>query len=185
MGCQSHLLPKNTKISYSEDACIDDSEDDQEINNSFPDIQDVTIDTTYGSAYEGDTSGEVEDTSIPLGQRRKRKSKKRAAPILRRTYYGRKRLMIGTRHFVSSVIEYSAGAALQSSDRKIPFITLSISPDKPTKKNKVPDPLQTDVICDTGASISLAPISIAYQLKMKVDKSRVTSVRGADGQRLS
>merc|ERR1711867_318029 len=93
--------------------------------------------------------------------------------------------MTGTRHFIPSVIEYSAGAALQYSDRKIPFISLSIAPDKPTKKNKVPNPLQTDVICDTGASISLAPISITRQLKMKVDKSRVTSVRGADGQRLS
>merc|ERR1712101_102777 len=107
---------------------------------------------------------------------------KRIAPILRRTYYGRKRLMTGTRHFVSSVIEFSAGAALQSSDRKIPFISILVSPDKPTKKNKVLNPSQTDVICDTGASIILAPMSIARQLKMKVDKSCVTSLRGADGE---
>ena len=45
--------------------------------------------------------------------------------------------------------------------------------------------MQADVICDTGVSISLAPISIAQKLKMRVDKSRVTSVRGADRQKLS
>ena len=144
------------------------------------------MNTTSGSAYEGDTSSQVEDTSIPLRSRQKRKTKRnRVAPILRRTYYGQKRLMTGIHHFVSSVIEYSAGAALESSHRKIPFFSLSVSPDKPTKKNKVPNPMQADVICDTSASISLAPISIARKLKMKVDKSRVTSVRGADGQKLS
>ena len=66
--------------------------------------------------------------------------------------------MTGMRHFVSRVIKYSAGAALESSNRKIPFFSLSVSPNKPTKKNKVLDPMQTDVICDTGVSISLAPI---------------------------
>merc|ERR1712082_467374 len=69
--------------------------------------------------------------------------------------------------------------------RKIQFFSLLVSSDKLTKKNKVSDPMQADVICDTGASISLAPISITQKLKMKVDKSRVTSVRGADGQKLS
>ena len=83
------------------------------------------------------------------------------------------------------MIKYSVEAALKSSHRKIPFLSLSVSPDKPTKKNKVPNPMQADIICDTGASISLAPISIARKLKMRVDKSRVTSVRGADGQKLS
>ena len=113
-------------------------------------------------AYEGYISNQVEDTSIPLRSRQKKKTKRsRVAPILRRTYYGRKRLMMGIRHFVSSVIEYSAGAALESSHRKIPFFSLSVSPDKPTKKNKVPNPMQADFICDTGALISLAPISIA------------------------
>ena len=59
--------------------------------------------------------------------------------------------MTGIRHFVSGIIEYSAGAALESSNRKIPFFSLSVSPDKPTKKNKVPDLMQANVICDTGA----------------------------------
>merc|ERR1712101_95559 len=103
-----------------DDAYID--VDDEAINFS-PDNIDTTVDTTDGSAYEGDTSGEIENTSIPISWRRKRRQKKRIAPILRRTYYGKKRLMTGTRHFVSSVVEYSAGAALQASDRKIPFIS--------------------------------------------------------------
>ena len=166
-------FPIGTKIWYSDDASMDGSEDDQEIDDSFPDVdQNLTMNTTSGSAYEGDISNQVEEMSLPLRSRQKKKSKKnRVAPILRRTYYGRKRLMTGIRHFVSSVIEYSAGAALESSHRKIPFFSLSVSPDKPNKKNKVPNPMQADVICDTGASISLAPISIARKLKMRVDKS--------------
>merc|ERR1712089_90530 len=36
-----------------------------------------------------------------------------------------------------------------------------------------------------GASISLAPVSIAQELGMKIDKSHIISVRGADGERLS
>ena len=93
--------------------------------------------------------------------------------------------MTGKRHFVSSVIEYTAGATLGSSCRKIPFYSLSVSPEKPTKKNKLPDPIQADVICDTGASISLALLSIAQRLKMRINKSHMISVRGADGQKLS
>ena len=103
-------LPKGTDVSYSDDAYVD--EDEEDIDDSFPDTMDTTADITDGSAYEGDTSGEIGNTSIPIEWRRKRKQKKRIAPILRRTYYGKKRLMTGTRHFVSSVIEYSAGAAL-------------------------------------------------------------------------
>ena len=57
-------------------------------------------------------------------------------PILRRSYYGHKRLMTRKRHFVSSVIEYAAGAALESSFRKILFFSLLVSSDKPTKKTK-------------------------------------------------
>ena len=60
-----------------------------------------------------------------------------------------------------------------------------MSSDKLTKKNKVPDPIQADVICDTGASISLAPILIAQKLKMRVDKTHHVSVRGTDGKKLS
>ena len=46
---------------------MDSSEDDKGTDDSFPDIyQDLTMNTTSGSAYEGDTSSQVEDTSIPL-----------------------------------------------------------------------------------------------------------------------
>ena len=45
--------------------------------------------------------------------------------------------------------------------------------------------IKASVLCDTGASISLAPVSIARQMKIKVDKSRTRSVRGADCKRLN
>ena len=93
--------------------------------------------------------------------------------------------MGGVRHFVSSVTEYAAGASLGSSARKIPFYSLLVSPIKPKTKNKIPDPMRASVLCDTGASISLAPLSIARDMKIKVDKSRTRSVRGADGKRLN
>ena len=93
--------------------------------------------------------------------------------------------MGGVRHFVSSVTEYAAGASLNSSSRKIPFYSLLVSPIKPKTKNKMPDPVITSVLCDTGASISLAPESIAKEMKIKVDKTRTRSVRGADGKRLN
>ena len=92
-------------------------------------------------------------------------------PILRTAYYGQKRLMGGIRHFVSSVTEYAAGASINSSSRKIPFYSLLVTPIKPKTKNKTPDPVITSVLCDTGASISLAPVSIAKVMKIKVEKS--------------
>ena len=89
------------------------------------------------------------------------------------------------RHFVSSVTEYAAGASINSSSRKIPFYSLLVTPVKPKTKNKTPDPVVTSVLCDTGASISLAPVAIAKEMKIKVDKTRTRSVRGADGKRLN
>merc|ERR1711873_287083 len=115
----------------------------------------------------------------------KRTMRRRLAPVLRTAYYGRKRLMGGVRHFVSSVTEYAAGASLGSSARKIPFYSLLVSPIKQKTKNKIPDPMRASVLCDTGASISLAPLSIARDMKIKVDKSQTRSVRGADGKRLN
>ena len=49
-------FPKGTEISYSDDTYMDEDEDEKEIDYTFPDIQDITIDITCGSAYEGDTS---------------------------------------------------------------------------------------------------------------------------------
>merc|ERR1711867_164091 len=66
-----------------------------------------------------------------------------------------------------------------------PSYSLLVSPIKPKTKNKIPDPMRASVLCDTGASISLAPLSIARDMKIKVDKSRTRSVRGADGKRLN
>ena len=60
-----------------------------------------------------------------------------------------------------------------------------LSPEKPTKRNKIPDPIKADVICDTSASVSLAPLSIAQSLKMRIDRLHLISVRGADGKKLS
>ena len=115
----------------------------------------------------------------------KKTRRRKLAPILRTAYYGRKRLMGGVRHFVSSVTEYAAGASLGSSARKILFYSLLVSPIKPKTKNKIPDPTRASVLCNTGVSISLAPLSIAREMKIKVDKSQTRSVRGADGTRLN
>ena len=40
------------------------------------------------------------------------------------------------------------------------------------------------MLCDTGASISLAPINVADGLGMKIDRSELISVRGADGKKI-
>ena len=40
------------------------------------------------------------------------------------------------------------------------------------------------MLCDTGASISLAPLSVAEGLGMKIDRSELISVRGADGKKI-
>ena len=56
----------------------------------------------------------------------------------------------------------------------------SSKPSNKTKKEIV----ETFVLCNTGASISLAPISLAKKLGMRVDPSEKLSVRGADGQKI-
>merc|ERR1712240_865140 len=105
---------------------------------------------TSESAYEGDTSTHANDVTID-STKRKRAMRRRLAPILRTAYYGRKRLMGGVRHFVSSVTEYAAGASLGSSARKILFYSLLVSPIKPKTKNKIPDPMRAGVEKDTGS----------------------------------
>ena len=138
---------------------------------------------TSDSAYEGDISTVATDTLRQKKPLRKRKYS--LAPILRMCYYGRKRMMTGKRHFISSVVEYSMGSTLGPSSRMIWFYSLMVSPEKLTKKNKVPDPIKADVICDMGASVSLAPLSIAQNWKMSIDKSHLISVLGTDGKKLS
>ena len=163
------VLSQDLEIYYS----------DQEEENSIHLPNDVTdcdindnsiLNGTSESAYEGDISTYATDTTLDT-KRRKRIKNHNFAPILRTAYYGRKRLTVGKRHFFSSVIEYSMGASLGFSSRKIPFYSLLVSPMKPKTKNKLPGPARANVLCDTSASISLAPLLIAKELKMKIDNS--------------
>ena len=95
------------------------------------------------------------------------------SPILRRGYYRRKKCTRGHRHSVSSTLEYMAGSTLQASSRKIPFYTLLLATSKPNQRNKKQPPLDAFMLCDTGASISLAPEFIAQKLGMRIDKSEM------------
>ena len=61
-----------------------------------------------------------------------------------------------------------------------PFYTLLMSANKPSHKNKSQQHLDTFVLHDTGASILLAPISIAQELGMRIDRTELVSVRGAN-----
>ena len=125
-----------TEFFYSDSERESDNEGDDDIVNEddtskvdFNHSLDINI--TSESAYEGDISNYATNTSLSLNTKPKRKLKRnRLTPILRRSYYGHKRLMTGERHFVSSVIEYAAGATLGSSFRKIPFYSLLVSPEE-------------------------------------------------------
>ena len=55
---------------------------------------------------------------------------------------------------------------------------------KPNNRNKNTIHQEAFVLCDTGASISLAPINVAEGLEMKIDRSELVSVRGADGKKI-
>ena len=87
------------------------------------------------------------------------------SPILRRGYYGRKGATRGLRHFVSSALEYTAQSTLQASSRKIPFFSLLLATSKPNHRNKKQETLDVFVLCDTGASISFATMSISLGLE--------------------
>ena len=143
--------------------------------------EDSILNGTVESAYGRDTSTQANDVTTEHTPQ-KRRLRCKFSPILRTAYYSWKRLMGGVRHFVSSVTEYAAGAFINSSSRKIPFYSLLVTPVKPKTKNKTPDPVITSVLCDTGTSIGLAPTSIVKEMKIKVDKTRTRSVRGADGK---
>ena len=180
--------PQLSKLT-EEEIFYSDSEEDVEGTCDTHDISTLDLDhsqalnLTSESAYEGDIS--ISATNTLLERKPKRKMKHKVAPILRTSYYGRKRMMIGKGHFVSSAIESSAGDTLGSLSRKILFYSLMVSPKKPTTKKKVLNPIRADVICDTGASVSLAPLSIMQTLKMRIDMSHLISIRAADGKKLS
>ena len=55
---------------------------------------------------------------------------------------------------------------------------------KPNNKNKNLNHQEAFILCDTGASISLAPLTVAEGLGMKIDRSELVSVRGADGKKI-
>ena len=88
------------------------------------------------------------------------------------------------RHFMLSALKYTAGSSLGASTRKIPFYTLLMSANKPSSKNKNQQHQDTFVLRDTGASILLAPVSVAENLGMKIDRTELVSVRGADGKKI-
>ena len=70
-----------------------------------------------------------------------------------------------------SVIKYNAGSTLGASARTIPFYTLVMSAYKPNNRNKNSIHQDAFVLFDTGASISLAPLSVAERLGMKINRS--------------
>ena len=117
------------------------------------------------------------DSSVTMTPKIKSKGRYLMSPMLRRGYYGRKRARRGYRHFVSSALEYTAGSSLQASARKIPFYTLLMSANKPSNKNKNQQHQDAFVLCDTGASISLAPVSVTENLGMKIDRTELFSIR--------
>ena len=84
---------------------------------------------------------------------------------------------------MSSVIEYTAGSTLGASARRISFYTLLISATKQNNRNKNLKHQEAFVLCDTGASILLAPLAVAENLGMKIDRSELLSIRGADGKK--
>ena len=83
-----------------------------------------------------------------------------------------------------SGIEYKAGSSLGASARRIPFYTLLMSANKPSNKNKNQKHQEAFVLCDTSASISLAPVAVAENLQMKIDRYELVSIRGADGKKI-
>ena len=89
--------------------------------------------STSDSANLADISNRAGDSSIcdtlvdtdlddknVTAPRIKGKKKIIIPPTLRKGYYGRKRFRRGHRHYVSSVIKYTAGSTLGASARKIP-----------------------------------------------------------------
>merc|ERR1712082_280574 len=117
------ITPHDSGLSYTDTG--------DEINTDTPNIandsrceEESFLNGTSESAYEGDTSTHANDVTID-STKQKRAMRHRLAPILRTAYYGRKRLMGGVRHFVSSVTEYATGVSLGSSSRKIPFTPYS------------------------------------------------------------
>ena len=122
------------------------------------------------------------DTSVMTP---KVKSKRRylMSPVLWKGYHGRKRARRGYSHIVSSTLKYTSGSSLGASARNIPFCTLLMSAKQPSNKNKVQQHLNAFMLCDTGASISLAPNSVAKNLGVKIDRTELSLLEGLMGRK--
>ena len=104
--------PKDPEMYYPD---IEEEVNTQPLNITTDIIinDESTLNGMTGSAYEGDISTQTTDTTVDRMVPKKTR-KRKLAPILRTAYYGRKRLLGGIRHFVSSMTEYSAGATLRT-----------------------------------------------------------------------
>lgn len=145
----------------------------------------ANISNGAGDSLVCDTLGDTElDESSVTTPKVKSRKKMIIPPTLCKGYYGRNRFRRGHRHYVSSVIEYTVGSTLGASARKIPFYTLLMSAYKPNNRDKNKIHQEVFILCDMGASISLAPINVAEGLGMRVDRSELVSVRGADCKKI-
>ena len=110
------------------------SNDDSPMSDSanLADISSGAGDSSICDTFMDTDSG---DRSV-IPQKVRRKKRIKIPPTLRKGYYGRKRFRRGHRHYVSSVIEYTAGSTLGASARTIPFYTLLMSAYEPNNRNK-------------------------------------------------
>ena len=158
------------------------SDDDSPMSDSA-NLADISGEAGDNSTCDTYMDTDLSDTGVTTPKRRS-KMKIIIPSTLRKGYYGRKRFRRGHRHYVSSVIEYTAGSTLGASARNILFHMLLMSAYKPNNKNKNFNHQEAFVLCNTGASISLEPLRVAEGLGMRIDKSELVSIRGADGKKI-
>ena len=103
------------------------SEDIYMSDNDSPVSDSANLADISGEAGDNSTCDKYLDTSLSdtgvTTPKRRHKKKVIIPPTLRKGYYGRKRFRRGHRHYVSSVIEYTAGSTLGALARRIPFYT--------------------------------------------------------------
>ena len=61
---------------------------------------------------------------------------------------------------------------------------LLMSAYKLNNRNKNFNHQEAFVLCDIGASILLAPLTVAEGLGMRINKSELVSIKGADGKKI-
>ena len=97
---------------------------------------------------------------------------------MRCSYHGTFCIHHGAKDFFSSAQEY-VGSSMGSQPPAIPYHTVLVCPQKP--HNSGQNVMATNVLCDTEASVSLAPVSIKDSLGIKYDPNEGITVHGADG----